>query len=158
MDSLITIVARIRNSDLAAIEARIDALGNPASDPIRAALDTLDEDGSGTHFMSLHAFPAGEGGDDAHLVFEFTADGSEDKALERIVAADRNPSQPDLRVRPGLARQSGTACLPQVAPHRRGFGPARQSGTVLCRHAGHESGPDPRRGGAGPVRRRPHRQ
>ncbi|MEA3036923.1 MAG: hypothetical protein QOH04_2700 [Sphingomonadales bacterium] len=86
MDSLTTIVAPIRASEIAAFDAAIDRLGNPAAGPLRAALDTLDADGGGTHFMSLHAIP-GEDDGDAHLVFEFTADGSEKRALERIVAA-----------------------------------------------------------------------
>ncbi|MFP3381316.1 hypothetical protein SB767_33880, partial [Bacillus sp. SIMBA_069] len=59
---------------------------NPCAAPLRAALDRLDPDGGGTHLMSLHAI-AGEEGGDAHLVFEFTSDGSERRALERIVAA-----------------------------------------------------------------------
>ncbi|MEA3032560.1 MAG: hypothetical protein QOH86_576, partial [Sphingomonadales bacterium] len=86
MDSLTTIVAPIRGSEVAALDAAIDRLGNPAAPALRAALDRLDPDGGGTHFMSLHAIP-GEDAGDAHLVFEFTADGGERRAIERIVDA-----------------------------------------------------------------------
>jgi deferrochelatase/peroxidase EfeB len=86
MDSLTTIVAPIRASEVAALDEAIDRLGNPAAAPLRAALDRLDSDGGGTHFMSLHAIP-GEQGGDAHLVLEFTADGGERRAIERIVDA-----------------------------------------------------------------------
>lgn len=85
MDSMITIVAPIRQADIAVLEGRIDALGNPAEDGIQAALDRLDEDGSGTHFMSLHAIPHEDG--KGHLVFEFTADGAAKRAIDRIVEA-----------------------------------------------------------------------
>jgi deferrochelatase/peroxidase EfeB len=86
MDSMITIVAPARDGDLALLEAKIDALGNPATPAIREALDRLDADGSGTHFMSLHAI-AGRDGEDGHLVFEFTADGDARAAIARIDAA-----------------------------------------------------------------------
>ena len=86
MDALVTIVAPVRDSDVPAIEAAIDALDNPARDDIRATLAGLDEDGGSTHFMSLHAIRAGTG-ETAHLVFEFTGDGSEARAIERIYAA-----------------------------------------------------------------------
>jgi deferrochelatase/peroxidase EfeB len=86
MDSLTTIVAAIRGSEVPAFDAAIDRLGNPADGRLREALDRLDADGGGTHFMSLHAIPGPDGGD-AHLVFEFTADGSERWAIERIVEA-----------------------------------------------------------------------
>jgi len=96
MDSLTTIVAAIRGSEVPAFDAAIDRLGNPADGRIREALDRLDPDGGGTHFMSLHAIPGPDGGD-AHLVFEFTADGSERRALERIVAAIGDDLEPIFR-------------------------------------------------------------
>jgi deferrochelatase/peroxidase EfeB len=86
MDSLITIVAPLHDSDVAHVGSLIDALGNPASDPVREALQATDEDGGSTHFMSLHAIPAGSD-EEAHLVMEFTGDGSEARAMERIHAA-----------------------------------------------------------------------
>ncbi|HET9639079.1 MAG TPA: hypothetical protein VFP12_07720 [Allosphingosinicella sp.] len=96
MDSLTTIVAAIRGSEIPAFDSAIDGLGNPADGKLRKALDRLDEDGGGTHFMSLHAIPGPDGGD-AHLVFEFTADGSERRALERIVAAIGPELEPIFR-------------------------------------------------------------
>jgi deferrochelatase/peroxidase EfeB len=86
MDSLVTIVAPIHDADIAGLDSAIDALGNPARPDLKAALDRLDSDGGGTHFVSLHAIK-GEPGGDAHLVLEFTADGSERRSMERIVAA-----------------------------------------------------------------------
>jgi len=87
MDALITIVAPVRDSDIPALDALIEALGNPCNDTVRAALDRLDPDGCGTHFMSLHAIASGGDEEDGHLVLEFTADGAVPRALERIVAA-----------------------------------------------------------------------
>lgn len=89
MDALITIVAPIRDSDIPAINQLIDRdLGNPCwrQDAVKEALEPLDEDGGGTHFVSLHAIPAGTD-ETAHLVLEFTGDGSQARALERIFAA-----------------------------------------------------------------------
>ncbi|HEX9966145.1 MAG TPA: hypothetical protein VGB04_14300 [Allosphingosinicella sp.] len=86
MDSLTTIVVAIRGSEVPAFDSAIDRLGNPADARLREALDRLDADGGGTHFMSLHAIPGPNRGD-SHLVLEFTADGGERRALERIVAA-----------------------------------------------------------------------
>jgi deferrochelatase/peroxidase EfeB len=86
MDSMITIVAPIRRGDIEALNAMIDALGNPCCERVRKALDRLDPDGSGTHFMSLHAI-ASAGDGDAHIVFEFTADGDARTAIGRIDAA-----------------------------------------------------------------------
>jgi len=92
MDALVTIVAPIRNEDVAELQGKIDALGNPARADLRAALDALDADGGGTHFMSLHAFP-GDGGD-GHLVLEFTGDGSRQRAIERVAAAVGSELEP----------------------------------------------------------------
>ncbi|HYI41946.1 MAG TPA: hypothetical protein VE053_16680 [Allosphingosinicella sp.] len=96
MDSLTTVVAAIRGSEVPAFDAAIDRLGNPAEGRLGAALDRLDPDGGGTHFMSLHAIPGPDGGD-AHLVLEFTADGSERRALERIVDAIGADLEPIFR-------------------------------------------------------------
>lgn len=87
MDCLSTIVAPVREADIPAIEAMLDALGNPPEARIRAALDAaIDADGKATHFMSINIFPDGKDGQ-ASIVFEFTADGPFDKAVERIAAA-----------------------------------------------------------------------
>jgi len=86
MDSLITIVAPIHEGDIESVNARLDAMGNPAAKSIRERLGATDPDGAGTHFMSLHAIPNGHDGT-ASIVMEFTADGSSDRAVERIAAA-----------------------------------------------------------------------
>ncbi len=120
MDALVTIVAPLRASDLPELEAAIDALGNPCRDDVRTALGALDEDGGGTHFMSLNAI-AGGSGEDAHLVMEFTGDGSEARAIERIFAAIGPELEPifaratDWRPNVGL--------LPYLRRHRIGIGP-----------------------------------
>ena len=82
--ALVTIIAPIDAAALATLPADISALGNPAQPGIRARLDTRDGD-AGTHFMSLHAIPAGAGSG-GHLVLEFSADGDED-ALARVAGA-----------------------------------------------------------------------
>ena len=86
MDSMITIVAPVRRGDVDALNAKIDALGNPCCTPVTEALDRLGADGHGTHFLSLHAIVSAGGGD-AHLVFEITADGDAKAAIARIDAA-----------------------------------------------------------------------
>ena len=61
--ALVTIIAPLDLDRVAAVEATIDKLGNPARTEIRAALDTLEAGEHGTHFASLHAtknlFPVG---------------------------------------------------------------------------------------------------
>jgi len=89
MDSLITIVAPILEGDIPSINERLDLMGNPANESIRKRLDATDPDGAGTHFMSLHAVPNGDDGT-ASIIMEFTADGSSDRAVERIAAAIGN--------------------------------------------------------------------
>jgi deferrochelatase/peroxidase EfeB len=96
MDTLVTIVAPIREADIPALDAAIDGLGNPPRPELKQALDQLDPDGGGTHFMSLHAIP-GEPGGEAHLVFELTADGGDRRALERIVEAIGEDLEPIFR-------------------------------------------------------------
>ncbi|HEX8217045.1 MAG TPA: hypothetical protein VF577_06240 [Allosphingosinicella sp.] len=86
MDSLITIVASIHEGDIEGVNGRLDAMGNPAVKSIRDRLDATDPDGSGTHFMSLHAVPNGHDGS-ASIIMEFTADGPSDRAIERIASA-----------------------------------------------------------------------
>ncbi len=82
--ALVTITAPIDVVRLPEALALIQALDNPASPAIAEALDRLEGD-DGVHFTSLHAVPpedakSGRG----HLVFEFSADGTEDAAIERI--------------------------------------------------------------------------
>jgi Dyp-type peroxidase family len=83
--ALVTIIAPIDAPALAALPAQISAMGNPVTQSIRERLDVLDSE-AGTHFMSLHAIPAGAG-TGGHLVLEFSADGDEDSALSRIANA-----------------------------------------------------------------------
>jgi deferrochelatase/peroxidase EfeB len=90
--ALVTITAPLALANLAAAEAAIDALGNPCGSALADQLDRLDvipgalpsRPELGTHFMSLHAFASHEP-DRAFLLFEFSADGTEEQALVRIV-------------------------------------------------------------------------
>src|SRR3954471_919126 len=82
-NALVTIIAPLDLAKVAEAEASIDKLGNPARPDIRAALDKLDDGENGTHFASLHAIKS-QDGKRAYIVLEFSADGTEDKALERI--------------------------------------------------------------------------
>ncbi|HEU0098106.1 MAG TPA: hypothetical protein VFQ67_04950 [Allosphingosinicella sp.] len=129
MDSLTTVVATIRGSEIPAFDEAIDRLGNPAHDRLREALDRLDPDGGGTHFMSLHAIPGPDGGD-AHLVFEFTADGSERRALERIVAAIGPELEPIFRRVPDWSDNVGL--LDYLLAHRLKVGQGLFANAGLC--------------------------
>ncbi len=82
---MVTIVAPLAPDALARAQAAIDMLGNPASDAIRAKLDTRTSD-AGVHFMSLHALPSGTP-NRAHLIFEFSADGDQARAIAQIAHA-----------------------------------------------------------------------
>jgi deferrochelatase/peroxidase EfeB len=129
MQSLVTIVASIRREDVAEFNALIDGLGNPAEDPVRAALDITDADGSGTHFMSLHAI-AGADREDAHLVFEFTADGTERRAIERIVAAIGARLEPIFAK--ALDWRPGTRLVDYLETHKIGVGQGLFANVGLC--------------------------
>jgi deferrochelatase/peroxidase EfeB len=83
--ALVTIIAPLALDRVAAADANIDALGNPPRHDIKAALDKLDGS-DGTHFCSLHAVRSKHLGK-AYLAFEFSADGTEDEAISRIVRA-----------------------------------------------------------------------
>src|SRR5262245_1231121 len=82
--ALVTIFAPLALDRVADAEATIDKLENPASPQIRAALDKLDDGERGTHFASLHAIRSCDG-KRAYIAFEFSADGTDDEALARIV-------------------------------------------------------------------------
>lgn len=86
--ALVTIVAPLPLHSLATAEYRIDQLGNPTRDDIKAALDVL-ESGDGTHFCSLHAIASKDLGK-AYLAFEVSADGTEEQAIGRIARAIGN--------------------------------------------------------------------
>jgi deferrochelatase/peroxidase EfeB len=96
MQSLTTIVSPIRDADVAELDAAIDALGNPCRDDLRERLDARMDGEDGTHFMSLHAIAAGDD-ETAHLVFEYTADGTDEEALRRIVDAAGAELEPIFR-------------------------------------------------------------
>ena len=84
--ALVTIVAPLSPDRIGKASHMIDALGNPARDDLRAALDPIDADGSGTHFASLHALPSFTAGR-AHLILEFSADGTPAQAIARLTGA-----------------------------------------------------------------------
>ncbi len=85
-ESMVTIVARLDPADLPRAQAAIDRMGNPCADAIRAKLDATDDDGGGTHFVSLHALPSFTPGR-AHLVLEFSADGTPEQGVVRVAKA-----------------------------------------------------------------------
>jgi deferrochelatase/peroxidase EfeB len=84
-NALTTIIAPLAVDRVPEAQAAIDRLGNPPDPEIRAALDRL-QGNAGTHFASLHAVRSSDG-ERAYIVFEFSADGPEDEALARILAA-----------------------------------------------------------------------
>lgn len=120
MDSLVTIVAEVRRSDVPALRERIEALGNPPRDEVRDALDALDGEGGGTHFLSLHALATGDE-ETGHLVLEFTADGPPRRAIGRIVAAIGPHLQPIFAESRGWRSHVGLANF--LDAHRIRIGP-----------------------------------
>jgi deferrochelatase/peroxidase EfeB len=83
--ALVTIVAPLDPSRLAAANSAIDELGNPARPDLAAKLRVLDND-RGVHFASLHALPSFTKGK-AHIVFEFSADGDQSWAIHWLAQA-----------------------------------------------------------------------
>ena len=83
---LTTIVAPLDPADVVRAQASLDRMGNPADPALHQRLARTDADGQGTHFLSLHALPSFQAGR-AHLLMEFSADGTPDAAIDRIVAA-----------------------------------------------------------------------
>jgi deferrochelatase/peroxidase EfeB len=85
--ALITIAAPLPVDRIAKARAVITALGNPATEAMADALNLLEGD-DGVHFASLHAIaPADEEAPHGHLVLEFSADGTDDAALKRLIKA-----------------------------------------------------------------------
>ncbi|MGA2126605.1 MAG: hypothetical protein ABSG76_10685 [Xanthobacteraceae bacterium] len=84
--AMVTFIAPLHLDRIVTAENAIDVLGNPASDEVRHALALQANDENGTHFASLHAIKSPDGAR-AYIVFEFSADGSEDEATARIVRA-----------------------------------------------------------------------
>ncbi len=85
MHAFITVVAPIPLGRVADAERQIGAMGNPAAADIVSKLDVLRGD-RGMHFASMHAIRS-QDGERGWLVLEFSADGSEEEALIRIVDA-----------------------------------------------------------------------
>ncbi|WP_426955583.1 Dyp-type peroxidase [Muricoccus radiodurans] len=83
--AMVTVIAPLAPGRVQEAESVIDGLGNPPRDHLRTALDRLDGE-EGTHFVSLHALRSADG-TRAYLLLEFSADGTEEAALARIVAA-----------------------------------------------------------------------
>jgi deferrochelatase/peroxidase EfeB len=84
--AMVTFVAPLALSKLAEAEEAIDRLGNPADPEIQQALAPQGDNPEATHFASLHALRSVDG-TQAYIVFEFSADGSDDAATARIVKA-----------------------------------------------------------------------
>ena len=82
-NALVTVIAPLALDRVKDAEAAIDKLGNPASAPIKAALDALDDEEHGTHFASLHGIRS-QDGKRGYIVFEFSADGADDEELAAI--------------------------------------------------------------------------
>jgi hypothetical protein len=83
--SLCTFVAPLDLDRKPDAETIIDRLGNPARPDIESALDVLDGE-AGTHFASLHAFTSVDLRR-SYILLEFSADGTDDESLMRIVKA-----------------------------------------------------------------------
>jgi deferrochelatase/peroxidase EfeB len=83
--AFITIYAPLALEKLDDAEHAIDAMGNPANDDIRKRLDVLKGD-NGTHFASMHAIRS-QDSQHGWLVLEFSADGDDDEALDRVISA-----------------------------------------------------------------------
>lgn len=85
MHAMVTVVCPLARDRLQQAQTLIDAMGNPAEAVIAGALEPPDGE-SGTHFVSLHAIPSGDGRG-AWIALEVSADGTEDAALDRIATA-----------------------------------------------------------------------
>jgi deferrochelatase/peroxidase EfeB len=93
--AMVTFIAPLQPDKLLAAENAIDVLGNPASIAVRNALTLKADEENGTHFASLHAIKSPDGAR-AYIVFELSADGSEDGATARIVSAIGSMLKPVL--------------------------------------------------------------
>jgi deferrochelatase/peroxidase EfeB len=84
--AMVTFVAPLPMNRLTAAQGTIALLGNPASPTVANALALAANEENGTHFASLHAIKSADG-ERAYIVFEFSADGTDDDATARIVTA-----------------------------------------------------------------------
>ena len=82
--TLLTIAAPVQPEHVEPARALIEALCNPASAEVAAAIDGLLDDprGLAIHFSSLNVFDASAGG--GHLVFELSADGEANALLSAV--------------------------------------------------------------------------
>jgi hypothetical protein len=81
--AFITVVAPLPLVKLTDAQHAIESKGNPCETDIARRLGKLDDE-HGIHFVSMHAIPSPDG-DHAWLVLEFSADGSEEAALDRFL-------------------------------------------------------------------------
>ena len=70
--ALVTIIAKIPPEEFDQARASVEALGNPASEPVRLAFEAISREPGdlAVHFSSITVFPATAGG--GHLVLEFS--------------------------------------------------------------------------------------
>jgi deferrochelatase/peroxidase EfeB len=88
--ALITIICSVPQDRVDDARRLIEALGNPASEPVRQALEAVAKEPGdlAVHFSSLTVFPATAGG--GHLLLEFSGDGTRE-ALIRALATHLGP-------------------------------------------------------------------
>jgi hypothetical protein len=105
--TLVTIICPVAQDNVERARDVIEALGNPAVEPVRIAFESVaSEPGDlGIHFASLTVFPATDGG--GHLLFEFSADG----ARASLIAALAKHLGPLVHDAYALAADRGTAPL-----------------------------------------------
>jgi deferrochelatase/peroxidase EfeB len=127
--ALITIVAPLEPDRVSTAQAAIEQLGNPAEEHIQTALDRLDEDGEGTHFASLHAIRSVDGAR-GYIIFEFSADGTAEKALARVVAAVGHFLKPVFMLASDWSRTGNIATY--LRDHQFNVGPGWFDNPGLC--------------------------
>jgi deferrochelatase/peroxidase EfeB len=84
--AMVTFIAPLPLDKLPAARSAINALKNPCVAAVSDALALKAGEENGTHFASLHAIKSPDG-TTAYIVFEYSADGSEEEATARIVRA-----------------------------------------------------------------------
>jgi deferrochelatase/peroxidase EfeB len=105
--ALLTIIAPVNPEHVEPARALIEALGNPATAEVAAAIEGLlaDTRGLSIHFSSLNVFDASAGG--GHLVFELSADGEAGALLSALAERLGGRLSPIF----ALARDRGDAPL-----------------------------------------------
>jgi hypothetical protein len=84
--AMVTFIAPLPLDKLPAARSAINALKNPCVAAVSDALALKAGEENGTHFASLHAIKSPDG-TTAYIVFEYSADGSEEEATARILTA-----------------------------------------------------------------------